>query len=552
MSTPTKDRRFEREKELRTDGANGEVGRGGTYRTLDEQTEMGRLSPAEERFERRRRTVGLFVGPLLFAAVLLIPFDLEPNQHRLAAILALVVAWWVSEAIPIPVTALLGVALVALLEATPPPPEGDAATDVVFGAFSDDTVFLFIGSFIIAEAMVVHGLHRRLAYRVLSMKAVGGSTYRIILAFGLIGALTSPVMSNTAGAAMMLPIAIGVMGVVGSMVARQLGGDRKVERLRFGAALMLVITYGITVGGLLLPIGSPPNLIGRQLLEDETGEPITFLEWFELALPIVIVMFVAVIVIVLLMNRPEVRHVDGVEEHVAEERAKLGPLTRGQKNTLLVLAFALIGWFLPGIVGLFAGDDSDAYVQVSEAANEGTVAIVAAALLFLLPVSWKERKFTINWNQAARIDWGTILLFGGGIVLGTMLSETGLAEKIGTSISDALGVSSIFGITVVIVVIAVLISETTSNTASAAIMVPIAISIAAAAGVNPTIPALAAIFGANYGFMLPVSTPPNAIVYSSGLLPITRMLKAGAVFDVIGAVLCVIGVIAMANLVGLA
>ena len=552
MSTPTKDRRFEREKELRTDGANGEVGRGGTYRTLDEQTEMGRLSPAEERFERRRRTVGLFVGPLLFAAVLLIPFDLEPNQHRLAAILALVVAWWVSEAIPIPVTALLGVALVALLEATPPPPEGDAATDVVFGAFSDDTVFLFIGSFIIAEAMVVHGLHRRLAYRVLSMKAVGGSTYRIILAFGLIGALTSPVMSNTAGAAMMLPIAIGVMGVVGSMVARQLGGDRKVERLRFGAALMLVITYGITVGGLLLPIGSPPNLIGRQLLEDETGEPITFLEWFELALPIVIVMFVAVIVIVLLMNRPEVRHVDGVEEHVAEERAKLGPLTRGEKNTLLVLAFALIGWFLPGVVGLFAGDDSDAYVQVSEAANEGTVAIVAAALLFLLPVSWKERKFTINWNQAARIDWGTILLFGGGIVLGTMLSETGLAEKIGTSISDALGVSSIFGITVVIVVIAVLISETTSNTASAAIMVPIAISIAAAAGVNPTLPALAAIFGANYGFMLPVSTPPNAIVYSSGLLPITRMLKAGAVFDVIGAVLCVIGVIAMANLVGLA
>jgi solute carrier family 13 (sodium-dependent dicarboxylate transporter), member 2/3/5 len=552
MSTPTRERRFEREKEIRADGADGQIGRGGTYRTLDEQAETGRLSPAEQRFERRRRTAGLFIGPLLFAAVLLIPFDLEPNQHRLAAILALVVAWWVTEAIPIPVTALLGVALVALLEATPPPPEGDAATDVVFGAFSDDTVFLFIGSFIIAEAMVVHGLHRRLAFRVLSMKSVGGSTYRIILAFGLIGALTSPVMSNTAGAAMMLPIALGVMGVVGGMVTRQLGEDTRVERLRFGAALMLVITYGITVGGLLLPIGSPPNLIGRELLEAETGEPITFVEWFLMALPIVVVMFVAVVVIVMLMNRPEVRHVEGVEDYVSEERAKLGPLSRGEKNTLLVLAFALIGWFLPGIVGLVAGDDSDAYLQVSEAANEGTVAIVAAALLFLIPVDWKQRKFTINWNQAARIDWGTILLFGGGIVLGAMLSETGLAEKIGTSISDALGVSSIVGITIVIVIIAVLISETTSNTASAAIMVPIAISVAAAAGVNPTIPALAAIFGANYGFMLPVSTPPNAIVYSSGLLPITRMLKAGAVFDVIGAVLCVIGVIAMANLVGLA
>ena len=179
---------------------------------------------------------------------------------------------------------------------------------------------------------------------------------------------------------------------------------------------MLVITYGITVGG-LLPIGSPPNLIGRDLLEVETGEPITFLEWFAMALPIVIVMFVAVVVIVLLLNRPEVKQVEGVEEYVAEER-KLGRLSRGEKNTLLVLAFALIGWFLPGVVGVFAGDDSDAYAQVSEAANEGTVAIIAAALLFLLPVDWKRSKFTINWNQAARIDWGTILLFGGGIVLG--------------------------------------------------------------------------------------------------------------------------------------
>jgi solute carrier family 13 (sodium-dependent dicarboxylate transporter), member 2/3/5 len=546
MATPTRERPPGDEKPI-DDRLNR-----GTYRTFDEQAESGRLSPAEERFERRRRTVGLFLGPLVFAAMLLIPFDLEPNQHRLAAILAFAVVWWVTEAIPIPVTAVLAVALVALLEATPPPPEGDAASDVVFSAFADDTFFLFIGSFIIAQAMVVHGLHRRLAYRVLAMRAVGGSTYRIILAFGLIGALTSPVMSNTAGAAMMLPIALGVMGVVGGMVASQLEGDRDPERLRFGAALMLVITYGITVGGLLLPIGSPPNLIGRELLEQETGEPITFLEWFLMALPIVVLMFIAVVLVVTLMNRPEVRQVEGVEEYVAEERRKLGPLGRGEKNTLLVLALALIGWFLPGVIGAIAGDDSDAYVQVSEAANEGIVAIVAAALLFVLPIDWARRKFTLNWNEAARIDWGTVLLFGGGIVLGTMLSETGLAEEMGKWLADTFGVSSLFGITVVIVIVAVLISETTSNTASAAIVVPIAISIAAAANVNPTIPALAAIFGANYGFMLPVSTPPNAIVYSSGLIPITRMLKAGAVFDVIGAVLCVAGVTVMANLVGLA
>ena len=196
-----------------------------------------------------------------------------------------------------------------------------------------------------------------------------------------------------------------------------------------------------------------------------------------------------------------------------------------------MLAFALVGWFLPGIVGIVAGDDSDAYVQVGEAANEGIVAILAAALLFVLPVDWARRRFTLNWNQAANIDWGTVILFGGGITLGTLLSETGLAEKVGTSLSDTFGVSSLFGVTVVVVIVAVLVSETTSNTASAAIVVPIAISIAASADLNPTIPALAAIFGANYGFMLPVSTPPNAIVYSSGLLPIGRMIKAGAVFD---------------------
>ena len=206
-----------------------EVGRGGTYKTLDEQA--GKLSPGEERFERRRRTWGLFLGPIVLAVMLLIPFDLEPNQHKLAAVLAFVIVWWVSEAIPIPVTAILGVALAGLLGATPTPEEGDTSIDLAFSLFVDDTVFLFIGSFIIAEAMVVHGLHKRLAYRVLSMGWVGGSTYRIILAFGLIGALTSPIMSNTAGAAMMLPIAIGVMTAVGGMVARQAEGDHDVERL---------------------------------------------------------------------------------------------------------------------------------------------------------------------------------------------------------------------------------------------------------------------------------------------------------------------------------
>ena len=439
-----------------------------------------------------------------------------------------------------------------LLEATPPPEEGDTSADVVFAMFTDSTIFLFIGAFILAQAMVVHGLDRRFTYGMLARKSVGTSTVRIIIAFGVIGAVTSPFMSNTAAAAMLLPIALGVMTSVGTMVAAQAEGDRDPERLRFGAAIMLTITYGITIGGLLLPIGSPPNLIGREFIEEETGEPITFLEWFLVALPIVLLMFIALIAVILLLNRPEVRHVEGVQEMIAEERRKLGRLSKGERNILIALGVGLFFWFLPGFVGLVGGDDSKAFEDVTKYADEGVVGILAASLLFVLPLDWPRRQFTMNWNQAKQIDWGTILLFAAGITLGKLLSETGLAKVVGESLGDALGVSSLLSITIVAVIIAILISETTSNTAAATIVVPIAISIAVAADVNPTIPALAAIFGANYGFMLPVSTPPNAIVYASGMIPITRMVKAGAVFDVIGAVLCVVGVSIMAKVVGIA
>ena len=247
------------------------------------------------------------------------------------------------------------------------------------------------------------------------------------------------------------------------------------------------------------------------------------------------------------------KQVEGVEELIAEEKRKLGRLSAGERNTLIAFGVAITLWTLPGLVGLFLGDDSKLYESLSDRwLDEGVVAVAVAALLFVLPVDWGRRQFTLNWNQAARIDWGTILLFGSGIALGSLMRETGLAKTVGEGLADTLNVSNLISITIISVVIAVIISETTSNTASAAIVVPIAIAISGAVGVDPVIPALAAIFGANYGFMLPVSTPPNAIVYSSGMLPITRMVKTGAVFDVIGAVLCVVGVAVMAKVVGLA
>jgi sodium-dependent dicarboxylate transporter 2/3/5 len=315
---------------------------------------------------------------------------------------------------------------------------------------------------------------------------------------------------------------------------------------------MLMIAYGASVGGLITPIGSPPNLIGIGFIEEQTDATISFFEWTITALPIVLVMFAALCVVLILLNRPEINRIEGAEEYVAEERANLGRMTRGGRNTLVVFLLAVTFWVLPGVVNLVFGEDSDVYTALSERLDEGVVAIAAAALLFLLPTDWSQRKFTLSWNEAVRIDWGTILLFGGGLVLGTLLADTGLAEAMGKGMVDSLGVSSLLAITVLSVVIAVIISETTSNTASAAVVVPIVIPIAVAAGVSPVIPALAATFGASYGFMLPVSTPPNAIVYGSGLIPITKMVRSGVVFDLIGIVLVVVGVSLMANLVGIA
>ena len=461
----------------------------------------------------------------------------------MAAIFAFVIVYWLTEPIPIPVTAILALAMCVLF--------GVASADTVFGAFSSDTIFLFIGAFIIAEAMMRHGLDRRFAFRVLSIPGVSNSTYGVIIAFGAIAASISAFISNTATAAMLLPIGLGMMGALGGLVSQQSDTDRGPSRLRFGTALMLMIAYGASVGGLITPIGSPPNLIGIGFIEDETGTTISFFEWTITALPIVILMFLALCVILILLNRPEVRRISGADEYVAEERSRLGRISAGERNTMIAFGVAVGLWILPGIVNLILGEASAAATFLKDHLNEGVVAVLAAALLFVLPVNWSERRFTLTWNEAVRIDWGTILLFGAGITLGKLLSDTGLAKTIGNGVTEALGVTSLLGITLLATVVAILISETTSNTASVGIVVPIIIPIATSAGVEPLIPALAAVFGASYGFMLPVSTPPNAIVYGSGMIPITKMVRSGVVFDILGAVLIVAGVTIMAQLVGL-
>jgi sodium-dependent dicarboxylate transporter 2/3/5 len=512
-----------------------------TYRSLGEQ----RLSPKEERFEKARRTAGFVLAPLVSLVFWFLPLELEGVQQNLAAIMLGVVILWITEPVPIPIGGFIGVAAIVLT--------GTVDADTALAPFGSSTVFTFIGAFILAQAMLKHGLAQRFAMFVLSLPGVGSSTTRLVIAFGAVTALLSAFVSNTATVAMLLPTGIGILTVIAKLLQDkgQVAEDFDPLRLRVGAALMLMLAYGASVGGLLTPVGSPPNLIGRDLIEQETGEAISFADWMIMAVPICAIMFVALAVILLLLNRPEIKRIEGVEQYVREERNALGDLSTAERNTLIAFAFTVALWITPGIVALIAGTESGAYTTAGERLDEGIVAVLGASLLFVLPTSWKDREFTLNWSDAAQIDWGTIVLFGTGIIFGAMLQETGLAETMGESAFSALGLSSVVTITGFAIVLAILVSETTSNTASAAVVVPIVLALAVSADVNPFVPALAATFAASFGFMLPVSTPQNAIVYGSGIVTITKMVRSGSSFDVIGAVLILMVLPLMVAVVGL-
>ncbi len=503
-----------------------------------------RLSEAEERFERLRRQVGLFLGPLLAASVAALPLrGLSTQAHTLAAIIAWVVAWWITEPVPIPVTSLLGASLAVAAGVT------DART--AFAPFGDPVIYLFLGSFIIAKAMSVHGLDRRFACRILALRVVGNSPVRILFVFGTITAMISMWISNTATTAMMFPIALGIVSAMAGLADRERGGRPVSDDSRFATGLMLMTAFAASIGGIGTPVGTPPNLIGLAMLKKFVGLEVPFFRWMLFAVPLLVVMYGFLFGVLYLLHRPRVRRLRGTQEWVIAELRRLGPMTRGQKNALIAFLAAVTLWILPGFLALFTGVESPLSKAYNSRVPESVAALAAAALLFLLPLDWRKRSFTLNWRQAVQIDWGTLLLFGGGISLGEMMFKTGLAEAIGRGVLNLVGATSLWGLTLASVYLAIFVSETTSNTASATMIVPVIISVAQAAGINPAPPAIGAILGASYGFMLPVSTPPNAIVYGSGRVPITRMLRAGILVDLGGGIIVWAGLRVLLPLVGL-
>ena len=462
--------------------------------------------------------------------------NLDYEAQALAAILAVVVALWVTEALPLPVTALLGV--VACIVA------GVAPAKTVFRPFADPIIFLFIGSFMLAEAIRVHGLDRRLAFAVLGIPWVGDRPWRVLAAVGFVSALISAFISNTATTAMMLAIATGILAAIehASRLERDRSGVADVGLdPRFATGLLLCVPFTASVGGLATPIGTPPNMIGMGFIRSELGIDISFLAWCVVGVPVAAALSVVAVAVLTWMFPAGTDRLPGVSAFVAAERARLGRWSVGQRSTAVALAVTVTLWMLPGGLSLALGQKHPVCVWLAARLPEGVAALVGALLLFALPGGRRPdgtRRAALEWSEASEIDWGIVLLYGGGMALGELSFSTGLAEALGRSFTAWMpsGPGAGAALVAAACLVGLVTSEFTSNTASANMVVPVAIALTQASGGDALVAALAATFAASLGFMMPVSTPCNAIAYGSGRIPLRAMMKSGAVLDVAGVV----------------
>ena len=491
----------------------------------------------ESSFDRKRHLIGAIFGPICALLVYFLPIaglaD-NPEAHKLLAIVTFVAFWWICEPVPIPVTSMLGPTLCVIF--------GVASATDAFKAFANPMIFLFMGGFLIAKGMMVNGLDKRIAYGIMSMKWVGDSPRRIFLAIGLACMLCSGWISTTATAAMMFPIALGLLEAIREMMAEN-GKHIDLSKYKYATGLMLMTAYACSIGGVLTPIGTPPNIIMigfiRELAAD--APQISFFDWMIWGSIAMVLYFLITYFILQKMFPADVKHIDGAQEFIQERVKSLGRWTRAQKNTLIAFIIAVLLWVLPGILSAVQNIapnavNADFVKNYNSHFPEAIAAMIGGLLLFLMPVDAKEGKMTMSWKDGlSGIDWGTLLLFGGGLAIGGMVFSTGLSQWIGESLTSALGGQpSEYLFLTVFAVTALLLSELTSNTAVANLMGPIAIATAVSLGFSPVPVCVVMALCTSLAFMLPVSTPPNAIVYASGYVPITKMIKAGIILDIIG------------------
>ncbi len=480
-----------------------------------------------------KKVAFIVLSILIFFAILAIPVDpalLAPEAKSVAAVTALMVLFWVSGVIPLEATALLPLVLFPAL--------GVLTPVQVAKSYGDEVIFLFLGGFIIAMSMQRWGLHRRIALQII--RIVGASPRRLVLGFMLATAFLSMWISNTATTMMMIPIAVAIILTVMPGITRS-PENPDGEQQALARCLIVSIPYAASIGGIATIIGTPPNgIFISQLAAIFPDAPaIDFFTWMKFGVPFAVAFLLLAWV---WLTRGPYRHMvatlPSARGIIQEELTKLGPISAGERWTLIVFTLTALAWIfeqtkeiggivIPGLDIIFPG------------IKDSTIAIFGALLLFVLPVDTKEGIFTMDWKWAVKIPWGILLLFGGGIALSSGFLESGLAAAIVESLTLIHGLPVILLLFVVAMGI-VLAGEIASNTAIAAILMPIMAVTAVSMGVNPIILMMTAAVCASIGFMLPVATPPNAIAFGSGYINAKDLLRSGWVLDIIGVVLWMI------------
>lgn len=497
-----------------------------------------------EGFEKRRRITGFLLGPAIFLVILftstpagfiqnakdILPSGSDQQQVlQLAygakvtlALLLLMVTWWVTEAVPIPVTALLPGIVLPFFHIT-----GFAngkffeftGKNILLN-YANPIIFLFLSGFLLAAAMQKWKLDRRLTLYILTRGNIANNSKLVLLGMMCISAFLSMWISNTATTAMLLPLGVGII--------MQSGG--KAGESNFGKSMMLGMAWAASIGGVGTIIGSPPNGICVSILSSAGIRQINFVEWMKIGIPFVILFIPVTWFVLLKVFPPEIKNIKGGKQLVAAERSKLGNWSNAEKLTVLAFVTVVLLWVSHPFWNYILSN------SVSENLawfDENIIALFGAFLLFLLPVNWKEQKFVLDWSDAKFVDWGTLLLFGGGIALSDGMFKTGLASWIATTVVSFLGSPSTLILMFVLIIMIDFLTEVTSNTAVISMMVPIIIAIARGTGDDPVTLCVAATVAASMAFMLPVATPPNALVYGTGYIKIKDMIKGGFILDII-------------------
>lgn len=455
--------------------------------------------------------VSIIFGLAVFALLIILPppEGMSDGAWRVAAVAALMAIWWLTEAIPVAGTALLPLALFPLL--------GQGSMKVVAAPYANPLIFLFLGGFLIALAVERWGLHRRIALSVLSK--AGTRPRQLVGAFMAVAAGLSMWISNTASTVMMLPIALSVIAIV---VAAKSDGDTDgpgaFDGSPFAKALLIATAYGASMGGVATLVGTPPNALLAGYASERLGITIGFAQWMMLGVPVALIMLVCGwLILTRIVFKLEAEAIQGAAEAIQAEAQTLTPMTPGEKRTAVVFGMTALLWITrPLLEDMFEG------LQLSDAG----IAVMAGVALFCIPANVRERKFLLDWEWAKRLPWGVLLLFGGGLSLASQVSASGLADWIGASLTVLDGMGP-FIIIVIITLVIVFLTELTSNTATTATFLPVIAALATAMGTAPMMLLAPTALAASMAFMMPVATPPNAIVFGGGQLTIPDMARAG-------------------------